>query len=173
VQNNEASASNAAIAANIKTAKELFNDGLEYMRDRDLDASENAFRAALSLDPKLKGAKIMLANALNEKKALKIFHKAEQAIVKQDWDAALNLLDDIPPDTRVANDTEQAKYKVLGNYRDFHLTKANEAMRANDYKTAQKHVDAILLVDPDNYLAQQKKKQLLQKKANIRARWRK
>ncbi len=156
----------ASPEATAKTeAADYFKQGAEKMTTSDWKLAEQLFQSALRLDPDHKGAQEMLARVIQEKEGATLIEQANKAIGAQDWDEAWDLLSQVPEGTQAAKEAALKKPVVLKRYRGFHLNKAALMEKNGKLKEAIKHLDTILYVDPENYMAKTRKEKLAKRLA--------
>lgn len=171
-KNPSALGTNASVADNSKTkpiepagtkkteAADYFKQGLERMKAGDWVQAENVFSSAIKLDPEHKGAQEMLERVQKEQQAETLLQRVNGAIQRKDWDEAVDLINQIPEATKAAKTASTKKGEIVKKYRSFHLNRADRFEKNNLLKDAIKELDAVLIVDPKNYLAQTKREKL-------------
>ncbi len=152
---------NSAGTSKKAEAAEYFKQGLERMKVGDWVQAENVFNSAIKLDPDHNGAKEMLERVRKEQQGETFLQRVNGAIQRKDWDDAVDLINQIPEATKAAKAAEVKKAEVIKKYRSFHLNRADRFEKINRLNDAIKELDAVLIVDPKNYLAQTKRDKLV------------
>ncbi|HSA23313.1 MAG TPA: FHA domain-containing protein [Myxococcota bacterium] len=142
-------------------AADRFQDGLNLMKTGEWKAAEAAFQATLALEADHKGARAMLEKVQAENQSAELLTKAKKAIDEKDWDLAYYSLNDVGEGTQSFPEAEKLKPEVQRKFIFFHLNKADLLLnggKKDQVQEAIKHIEVVLLVEPNNFPAKEKMK---------------
>lgn len=142
---------------------ELFQRGLEHMKTAEWGAAEKSYREVLALEPDHKAATAMLEKVTAEQAAAGSLEKAKKAIEDKDWDAAWDSINEVSEGSQAFQEASRLRAEVQRKYSFHHLNKADlleKGGKKSQLEEAVKHLDTVLLVDPGNYMAQEKRRKL-------------